>query len=142
MSAVYNRDELRQIRQDATDWTVIVQSSGEWLSRDEVAQRLDVHRRTVSRLLDSGQLVGYKVGGQWRVDGADLQAYLRQVRNTPAEKGGITADEVRRVLGLLDDERVRRLLREFAVIEAGEGDVREAKALFCRVLLEALNGSE
>jgi excisionase family DNA binding protein len=117
-------------------------TSAEWLSRDEVAQRLDVHRRTVSRLLDSGQLVGYKVGGQWRVAKADLQAYLRRVRNIPAEESGITAGEVRRVLGLLDDERVRLLLSEFGVTAAGARDIRDAKALFRRVLLEALNGSE
>jgi excisionase family DNA binding protein len=118
------------------------QTSAEWLSRDEVAQRLAVHRRTVSRLLDSGQLVGYRVGGQWRIDRADLEAYLRRVRNIPAEDGTITAEEVRRLLRMLDDARFERLLREFGLVGATERDIQAAKALFRRVLLEALDGNE
>ena len=104
-----------------------------------MAQRLAVHRRTVSRLLDSGQLVGYKVGGQWRVDRADLEAYLRRVRNIPADDDAITAEDVGRLLGMLDDERVGWLLGQFGLAEADERDIKDAKALFRRVLLEALN---
>ncbi len=118
------------------------QTSAEWLTRDEVAQRLAVHRRTVSRLLDSGQLVGYRVGGQWRIDRTDLEAYLKRVRNTPAEDRAITAEEVRRLLGMLDEARFERLLREFGLTGAAERDVQDAKTLFRRVLLEALNGNE
>jgi excisionase family DNA binding protein len=114
------------------------QTSVEWLSRDEVAQRLAVHKRTVSRLLESGQLVGYKVGGQWRVDRADLEAYLGRVRNIPVGDDPITADDVRRLLGVLDDDRFRLLLRQFGLAEADERDIQDAKALFRRVLLEAL----
>ncbi len=115
------------------------QVTGEWLSRDEVAQRLAVHRRTVSRLLDSGELVGYRVGGQWRVDRADLEEYLRRVRNVPSDAEGVTADDVRRLVSMLDDERIGWLLSQFGLTEVDQRDIQDAKTLFRQVLLEALD---
>jgi excisionase family DNA binding protein len=53
----------------------------------EVANRLRVSRDTVMRQLNSGELPGYKIGGQWRVRESDFVEYLRKRSNQqPAEE--------------------------------------------------------
>src|SRR5687767_11067326 len=47
------------------------------LTCDEAASYLRLHVRTVGRLLNQGKLPGVKVGRQWRLRRADLDAYLR-----------------------------------------------------------------
>ena len=47
----------------------------ELLTRVEAAAYLRVHPRTVGRLLRAGSLPGVKVGRQWRLRKADLDAY-------------------------------------------------------------------
>ena len=42
----------------------------------EVAAILRVSSVTVSRAIRDGKLRGLRVGGQWRILGSDLQAYL------------------------------------------------------------------
>lgn len=49
-----------------------------FLSAVEAAKLLDVHERTVKRLIQKGQLVGYKVGAQWRIIPEDIRAYLEK----------------------------------------------------------------
>jgi excisionase family DNA binding protein len=44
---------------------------------EEAATYLRLHVRTVGRLLTQGKLPGVKVGRQWRLRRADLDAYLR-----------------------------------------------------------------
>ena len=44
---------------------------------EEAAQCLRLHCRTVYRLLQEGRLTGVKVGRQWRIMPADLDAPLR-----------------------------------------------------------------
>ena len=48
----------------------------ELLTCEEAAAYLRVHQRTVGRLLTAGRLPGVKVGRQWRLRKADLDAYL------------------------------------------------------------------
>ena len=48
----------------------------ELLTCEEAAAYLRVHPRTVTRLLTAGRLPGVKVGRQWRLRKADLDAYL------------------------------------------------------------------
>jgi excisionase family DNA binding protein len=43
---------------------------------EEAADYLRLHERTVGRLLKQGRLPGVKVGRQWRLRRADLDAYL------------------------------------------------------------------
>jgi excisionase family DNA binding protein len=43
---------------------------------EEAATYLRLHARTVGRLLAQGKLPGVKVGRQWRLRRADLDAYL------------------------------------------------------------------
>ena len=49
----------------------------EMLTCDEAAEYLRLHPRTVCRLLQQGKLPGVKVGRQWRILRADLDAHLR-----------------------------------------------------------------
>jgi excisionase family DNA binding protein len=46
------------------------------LTCEEAASHLRLHVRTVGRLLNQGKLPGVKVGRQWRLRRADLDAYL------------------------------------------------------------------
>ena len=48
----------------------------ELLTCEEAAAHLRLHVRTVGRLLTQGTLPGVKVGRQWRLRRADLEAYL------------------------------------------------------------------
>ena len=48
----------------------------ELLTCEEAAAYLRVHPRTVGRLLKEGKLPGVKVGRQWRLRKADLDAHL------------------------------------------------------------------
>jgi len=48
----------------------------ELLTCEEAASHLRLHVRTVGRLLKQGTLPGVKVGRQWRLRRADLDAYL------------------------------------------------------------------
>jgi excisionase family DNA binding protein len=47
-----------------------------FLRASEAAKLLRVHRRTVWRMITSGQLAGSKVAGSWRVKRADVEAML------------------------------------------------------------------
>jgi excisionase family DNA binding protein len=58
------------------------------LTLSEAAAYLRVHRRTMTRLLQERQVPGVKIGRQWRVRKADLDAYL-----TPAIRTLAQADE-------------------------------------------------
>ncbi len=52
-------------------------SEGEYLTADQVAEKLQMHPRTVRRLLANGELPGKKVGGkEWRISAAALKAYM------------------------------------------------------------------
>lgn len=48
------------------------------LRKAEVGERLGVSHRTVTRLIESGQLRALKVGAQVRIREADLLRYLDQ----------------------------------------------------------------
>ncbi len=48
------------------------------LTPRQVAKVLSTSERKVGDLLRSGQLVGVKVGREWRVDKADLDEYIKK----------------------------------------------------------------
>jgi excisionase family DNA binding protein len=55
-------------------WTM---SELEFLTAEQVAEKLQLHPRTVRRLLASGELPGKRIGGrEWRVSVAALRAYM------------------------------------------------------------------
>ena len=59
----------------------------ELLTLAEAAAYLRVHRRTMSRLLRQGVVPGIKIGRQWRVRRADLEA-TRTARTVPESSEG------------------------------------------------------
>jgi len=53
---------------------------------DDIAERLRISKTTVFRLLDRGELPGYKIGGQWRIAPEQLEKYLDSVENGQQRK--------------------------------------------------------
>lgn len=51
----------------------------------EAAQILGISLRTLYRLIDEGQLVGYQIGRNIRLRAGDLDAYLEGVKIHPGE---------------------------------------------------------
>lgn len=94
-----------------------------FLTVEEIVAYLRVHERTVYRLLKSGELPAVRVGRQWRVRRAALDAWLEKKgasRGTetqpPAEVAATTTTPTpergpRRVLVADDDPYVREVLR-------------------------------
>ena len=48
----------------------------------DVANRLQMNERTVTKWLRKGLLRGYKVGKEWRVSAKDLNTFLEACANT------------------------------------------------------------
>jgi len=46
------------------------------LTLEEVADYLRIGKQTVMKEIDSGALIGYKVGKLWRIKKEDLEKYL------------------------------------------------------------------
>jgi excisionase family DNA binding protein len=87
-----------------------------YLTTEEVIDYLHVNLRTVYRLIKAGTLPAARVGRQWRVRKADLDAWLASQgtgrRRTPAPPAGPAggAGETRRVLVVDDEASIRELL--------------------------------
>lgn len=55
----------------------IADMDNEFLTVDQAAQKLQMHVRTIRRLLANGQLPGQKIGArQWRISAAALKTYV------------------------------------------------------------------
>jgi len=54
------------------------------LSVKEVAEKLGITTWMVNKLLNSGQLTGYKFGGLWRIEEDHLEEYRQGAINTGA----------------------------------------------------------
>jgi len=54
-----------------------------WLTMQQVADALEVHHSTVSRMVKRGDLPAVKVGKQYRIDPAQLEAYIRVNTTAP-----------------------------------------------------------
>lgn len=52
-------------------------SDSDWLTATAACRRLGVTRRTLFRLIDTGELPAYKIGHWIRVRVADIEAYER-----------------------------------------------------------------
>lgn len=55
---------------------------------DQIATRLNVTPHTVNRWLRDGDLAGYKVGKEWRVEPDDFERFLRERYRPEKEKEG------------------------------------------------------
>src|SRR5215212_6239963 len=70
------------------DQTTVTAKPQELLTLAEAAAYLRVHRRTMSRLLQQRVVPGTKIGRQWRVRVADLDAALAGgARREPSAEG-------------------------------------------------------
>ncbi len=52
------------------------------LTIGQVAERLQVCAKTVRRFMDAKELVGHRIGGQWRISEADLATFIK-LRRAP-----------------------------------------------------------
>ena len=76
----------------------MIQNGHALLTLAEAADYLRVHPRTMTRLLQERQVPGVKIGRQWRVRQADLEAYFTAaastvMRNGAAEDGESSSDD-------------------------------------------------
>ncbi len=55
------------------------------LTPAQIAEALQLTESTITRWLRNGRLRGFKVGKDWRVSKADLDAFLEEQANIPAK---------------------------------------------------------
>jgi excisionase family DNA binding protein len=55
------------------------------LTIGEVAEMLRVHPTTIYRLVKRGELPGFKVGGNWRINSDALDAWLAEGSHRPPD---------------------------------------------------------
>src|SRR5215218_243231 len=100
----YTRGDLRHCR--SPGWAVgaggwggnrmpVTAKPQELLTLAEAAEYLRVHRRTMSRLLRQRVVPGTKIGRQWRVRAADLDAVLAGGTAGEPQANGTEQGEVR-----------------------------------------------
>jgi len=51
------------------------------LTAKEVAQELGLNERTVRRMLSKGIIKGFRIGGRWRINRTDLNAFMEESSN-------------------------------------------------------------
>jgi len=56
---------------------------GKMFSVEQIANKFQVHKRTVRRWIKTGQLSAYKVGRQWRVPEKAIEDFIK---SGPGEK--------------------------------------------------------
>ncbi len=73
-------DDLRQYSPDRLQAfeTMLTNNDRSWLTADDVAEQLKVHRETVRRWIRGGQLKAVKAGRQLRIDPDDLMDFLKR----------------------------------------------------------------
>ncbi len=52
----------------------------------QVAERLQLQERTVTRWLRTGYLRGFKLGKEWRVSPEDLRSFIEHHANKPLDE--------------------------------------------------------
>ncbi len=77
--------------------------TSEWLSVKVIAALMDLHPRTVQRLLISGALQAHKFGGRWRVPVRSFEAYLNKTSNVQVA-GDLEPGQWRFVVEKVEDE--------------------------------------
>ena len=56
------------------------------LTPAQIAEALQLNESTITRWLRKGRLRGFKVGKDWRVSPADLDAFLEEQANVPRKR--------------------------------------------------------
>ena len=62
------------------------------ISLEQVSKLLGVSERTVVRLVENKELLGFKVGRSWKFDEADVDAYIQKQKERA--QGRSSTDEV------------------------------------------------
>lgn len=101
------------------------------LSVRDVARHLNVSEKTIYRMIRDEMIPCFRVGGQWRFDGREINSWIEDTRQfshgTVAGKGPI-ADE--------ESISVTEFLRRGGVYYAVPGDSREASIMSCLELIK------
>src|SRR6266498_2014618 len=66
----------------------LLQKLADYKTVDEVAQMLGVNASTVLRWLNSGDLLGFQLGKQWRIAESDIEEFIEGQRQRQAKKVG------------------------------------------------------
>ena len=53
-------------------------STGQLMRVNNVARRLDTHRKTIIRMIERGDLEAIKLGAHWRVKLSSVEEYLKK----------------------------------------------------------------
>ncbi len=74
------RDYRRKQRNEA------LMAEEKLLTPTDVAERLQLQERTVTRWLRAGYLRGFKLGKEWRVSSKDLRSFMEKHANMPLDE--------------------------------------------------------
>ncbi|WP_069801649.1 helix-turn-helix domain-containing protein [Thermogemmatispora onikobensis] len=55
----------------------------EWLTATEAGKLIGVTRRTMVRVVERGEITGYRIASAWRFKRSDIEAYLEAHRYGP-----------------------------------------------------------
>ncbi len=80
---------------------------------EEVAHILKVNKQVILRWLRDGKIQGYKMGKLWRVEDADLEAFLEQARQQATDQSHLVKAE--------EEEPVQKT----PVSDQGEGEKKD-----------------
>lgn len=99
-----------------------LQESDRFYTAKELADLLKMNHQVILRKLKSGDLEGYKIGKEWRVEDWQLRKWLSSKKNRPVEEdrpksGAVLGGEPEPWLRLPAEPRLRRAVLE-RVIEA------------------------
>jgi MerR family transcriptional regulator, light-induced transcriptional regulator len=109
--------------------------AGESITLNEAAERLGVHYMTAYRYVRTGRLAAVKVGGEWRVAAADLEAFV-SAASAPAPSGRTPRVDYHQRLEdrlLVGDEN-----GAWSIIESALGSGTEPRDIYLQVLSPAL----
>lgn len=85
----------------------IDESQLSFLSALEVADLLKLNHQVVLRKLQAGDIPGYKIGKDWRIEEGELRAWLRSVSNQP--KGRSETEEERIQRNFFEGGRLKQI---------------------------------
>lgn len=65
----------------------------DFLTIDQVSEKLGIHPKTVRRYINSGKISAQKIGGSWRINPESLNIYLDSCDSTGNGKSHISKDD-------------------------------------------------
>ena len=65
-----------------------IMATDDILDTKEVAKLLKVSTRTITKLAERGEIIGFKVGDLWRFQHSDVEAFIKSQKRK-RQRGGI-----------------------------------------------------